>query len=63
MIKQEDTQFKVIALQSAQGDLEKAKEIYAWLTSDEVKAEVDRAVAQKQAQMELDFSKDVNDAL
>lgn len=53
MIKQEDTQFKVIALQSAQGQLDKAKEIYAWLTSDEVKAEVDRQVQQAYSMNQL----------
>lgn len=52
MTKQEEVQFKVIALQTSLGDIVRAKEVFSWLIEDSVNIEVARAlvVAQRSVQ-------------
>ena len=42
MTKQEEVQFKVIALQAAAGNVDQAKAVFEWLIEDSVDAEVAR---------------------
>ncbi len=53
MTKQEEVQFKVLALQASAGDIDKAKLVFEWLTEDSVDAEVSRKVEQATKQLEL----------